>query len=180
MIRTIISIGIIIVAITLVVGFAKPRYDNIKDLKTRQAELQMALENSEKLRQAWNDLLNSYNAIDPIALDRMTEMIPDNIDNVQLIIEIDNLVKNNNLQLSGISVAEEKASVSKGTPLPFGALSVEFTVDGEYDNFKVFMNHVEKSLRILDIASLQFYAGREDDSGSDFEYSVVLNTYWLR
>src|SRR5690606_27976899 len=109
--RLVLSIVMILAAIGAVVFFAVPRYQAVADMRAEEAQLNEALANARKLEEARQDLLDRYNSFDPADLRRLQTMLPENIDNVKLIIELDALAAQYGLPLQNVTVenSEETA-----------------------------------------------------------------------
>jgi Tfp pilus assembly protein PilO len=109
----------------------------------------------------------------------LLKLLPDNIDNVRLIIDIDEMAKAHGLPIGGFK-AETSADTSKvigASKANYGTLTLSFSVSANYNAFLAFMKDLERSLRILDITSINFNAS---DTRSVYDYSVTIKTYWLK
>lgn len=180
--RSVLSIGIILVSVALLVGFVKPRYSGTVDQRTQIEELDEALDNSRKLKEVWDNLLNRYNALEARDVERLRKMVPGNIDNVKMIIEIDSLATQLGLVLRSVEVErdEEVAAASQA----YGSVGLSFEMEGSYARFVEFLERLEKSLRLVDVQEMGFKVSRDDDesiiSGEFLEFDVLVQTYWLK
>jgi Tfp pilus assembly protein PilO len=186
--KTILGIIMIIGAVVGGVFYIRPQVATVQALRSEVQTYSGALQKAEELRQERERLLNVYNSLDPAKLARLDAMIPRNIDNVKLAIEIENVASNLGLSLKGIDVkdpnaqgAASRASVS-GAPVeqPYGTAEITFTVVGDYAQFVQFLERVEKSLRLIDIKSLAFIAPRGEVLQDTYEFQVSVSTYWVR
>ena len=62
-------------------------------------------------------------------------------------------------------------------------MNIEFTLTGSYDNFVSFLNHLERSARIIDVQSVSFDVNQYElkkTSVDRYDYKVIISTYWLR
>lgn len=168
-----------------VVSLVKPRLDSIQLLKLQQQDLQAAIDNSRRLELKWNELVSRYNAFSQSDLEDAEGVIPSNVDNVKLIIELSELAKQVGVELRNVSLVDENSSDAS---VPYGTLSLGVTLRGTYANFVEYISQVESSLRLMDIRSVAFTPNEGEidrTSGrlivSDvYDYSIVLDTYWLR
>jgi hypothetical protein len=109
-------------------------------------------------------------------------MLPNNIDNIQLILEIDNIASGHGLQVENIAVEEQPENNANsannamrgGATNPYDSANLSFTVRTSYTTFLNFLRDLERSLRLVDIANLGVVPGE-----TAFEYHVTLKTYWL-
>ena len=109
---------------------------------------------------------------------RLEKLLPSNIDNIRLIIEIGNIASGRNLIIKNVSIGDIKNtfdSIGPGASV-YGTLSLKFTVSSSYGNFLSLLNDLENNLRIIDITDISFAS---NDSGI-YDFNVSLNTYWLK
>jgi Tfp pilus assembly protein PilO len=184
MIRTLIPIAIFIAAIFVFVTHIQPMFAEIRSLQDEEVLLNEALENSKKLEASWNELTSQYQGYSEEDIERLSTFLPDNIDNVKLIIEIEDLASLHNLQLESAN-SLNTAEASEGEK--FGVINLEIELSGKYEDFVLFLEHVEKSLRLIDIQSIDFEAATieedatpEEMGSPEYNYQVSLNTYWLK
>ena len=97
--KNIISIIIAIAAIASFVLVVQPQYKEIQELQKKSGELEQVLANARKLQSLRDDLLEKRNSLNQSDLVRLEKMIPDNVDNVKLIVELQNVANQYNLQI---------------------------------------------------------------------------------
>ena len=110
---------------------------------------------------------------------RLERMLPSNIDNIRLIIEISKIAEGRNLVAKNISVGDmTKTSTDTIGPSnsSYGTLTLKFTVNSSYNNFINFLKDLENNLRLVDVTDISFTA---TDTGF-YDFNVSLNTYWLK
>ncbi|MEK7579418.1 MAG: hypothetical protein AAB460_02735 [Patescibacteria group bacterium] len=181
--RNITSIILIIVAIVAFVFIANPRFDKVSALKKESATFDDALDRSKELISLRGALLTKYNSIPTEDRNRLDVMLPNSIDTVRLIIDINTLATRYGLSLSNISVGEVNGTTENDRTLgpsfgEFGSVSLGFTVSATYDQFRAYLADLERSLRLLDVKSIAFTAG--DTANSLTNYTISLTTYWLK
>lgn len=179
--KNIISIVLIILAIALFALFTNPRYASVRELSVEQQRFDDALDRSKELVALRDALLSKYNSIQSEDLDRISTMLPDSIDTVRLIIDINTLASRYGMSLGNISIGSPDEPQADGALGPssddFGRLSLSFTVSSTYDRFRAFLADLERSLRLVDITSLSFGAPGQNGMTS---YQVTFTTYWLK
>src|SRR5690349_1065682 len=77
-----------------IVGFfalVSPLYKDITALKQEVAAYNQALDNSKALENERDKLTKKYNSIDPANLEKLEKMLPDSVDNIRLILEIEKI-----------------------------------------------------------------------------------------
>ena len=182
----------IIASVGLYVGFIDPTYAEIGSLKEKGDEFSSAVNNANKLTEKRNELVSKLNALPADDLARLNKLIPDNIDNVRLIMEIDRIALKYGMSLREVRVegpsisasqksAGQASTVIGGISGNYDNITLSFAVSSTYQAFKGFMGELEKSLRVLDIESAAFSVQQAAASGSDiYRFSVSLKTYWLK
>lgn len=175
----IISILLILASFGGFFMYVDPTYMEIQKARAEKAEYTRALDNSKQLQRERDKFLEKYNAIDPNDMAGLLKLLPDNIDNVRLIIDIDEMAKDHGLPIGGFKAetAAENSKVIGVGKANYGTLNLSFSISASYVAFLSFMKDLEKSLRILDITAISFSA---NDAGSVYDYNVTVKTYWLK
>lgn len=184
--RYIFPIILIAAAVGLFYMYTDPTYQEIKEIRTDSKQYDEALERSRELISIRDELLNKYNNFESASLDRVKKLLPDNIDNVRLIIEINDIASQYGMQLEDVSlsqVQEEQSnnrqnnrSAQPQTQKDYHEMKLEFSVETTYNDFLAFIRDLEQSLRLIDVNGISFTAGNEEVQS----YSVAITTYWLK
>lgn len=174
---------IIFLGIAVVVFFSliQPFYADSQKLRADHDEFATALERAQELKAVREQLTAKYDSFSAEDIDRLHRLLPDNINNVRLVLDIDALAEKHKLFFSQIKADQpEQASVNgangAGAGMLYGTATLSFSLAGTYDDFLAFMVDLERSLRLVDLEMLDVTAGE----GSVYDYSVTLRTYWLR
>jgi Tfp pilus assembly protein PilO len=172
---------LVLVSVGLFYTFIGPQYTKAKDLMTQSAEFKNVLENVSSITDKKNDLLVKYQAMPQSDILRVNKILPSNVDTVQLATDFDSIASKYGISIKNIKTAENKIDntatiMQDATEKPYNAVKVSFAFTSTYDNFRKFMQDIEKSLRIIDIKSLSF---NSTDAGLN-EYEVSIQTYWLK
>jgi Tfp pilus assembly protein PilO len=148
-------------------------------LKDELVKYDDILNSSTKIVSQRDVLVAKKNTISEVDKARLERLLPSNIDNIRLIIEISKIAEGRNLVAKNISVGDMKQTTSDTIgedSTPYGTLTLKFTVNSSYNNFLNFLKDLENNLRLLDITDISFSA---TESGF-YDFSVSLNTYWLK
>ena len=164
--------------------FTAPRLEAVNGLEAEQAKLTLVLANAKELKTKQDELISRANAIDPAERDKLNEFLPNNIDNVRLIIDINNIAKKFGLTVRNPTVVKEAAKEGEKalTPSTTGggaadtSAAISFSVSGSYETLKLFLANLAKSLRLVDIETLSFTA----NDRNLYDYQITLRTYWLK
>src|SRR3989344_5357766 len=91
MMRFIAPIILIGIAGSIFFMLTNPAYDRISSLKADVASYNIALDNSKMLENERDKLTSKYNVINPDNLIKLKRFLPDNVDNIRLILEIEQI-----------------------------------------------------------------------------------------
>ncbi len=154
----------------------------IKALREEKAKLDEALTNARKLSERMDALTMEYNNLPPEKLARLNQFLPDTVDNVQLIIDINNIAKNHGMSIRDVKVQTEEPKtqtsvISRPGSMEQGSVALSFVVSGPYRVFQDFLIDLSRSVRVVDINSAVL--GAAPVKGV-YDYNVELKTYWLK
>jgi Tfp pilus assembly protein PilO len=197
MLRFILPMILIGLSITGFVVFVSPTMGEISTLKSQIASYDKALDNSKSLDIEREKLTKKYNSIDPNNLTKLEKLLPDNVDNIRLILEVEKLASPYGMVLRDVKydtikkTEEDKqpTEVFQGgdTNIPtqsdYGTWDLEFSTEGSYTNFLSFLRDLESNLRIVDISSIQFSSvtGAGINTPVDvYKYGFKVKTYWMK
>ena len=111
----------------------------------------------------------------------MRKLLPHNIDNVRLALDLDGIASRHGLRVQDVTVQTSAEASSQGRIAqdsgPVDSVVISFSVVSQYPNFVAFLKDLEKSLRIVDVVSLSFTTKQ---GGALAEYDVSVKTYWLK
>lgn len=193
----------LIFAVALFLLYVKPTYSGpIHQTRAQIQSFDNALAAAQRFQQKEAQLTQARTQISPDSLDRLKEFLPDGVDNVQLILDMDALAARSGVTLSDFSIegegsddaaqngaaaASPDAGIMPGEPLvgadgvltsssPIDSLNLTFNATGTYDAFRTFLSGMENSLRPLDVMDVSV---DESDTGV-YTYAVTVRIYWLR
>ncbi|HVU75768.1 MAG TPA: type 4a pilus biogenesis protein PilO [Candidatus Paceibacterota bacterium] len=187
--RTIVALICLVAAGAIFMLYTKPTYDTVQSQNAQIAQYDQALEKATELQQLKQSLLSRYNTFNPSDIDRLQKLLPDHVDNVRLILDLDSLAGKHGMALQNVAVsgAESGAASSKTASGAVGAskqkydsLTIKFTTQGTYDTFRNFMADLEKDLRIVDLVSLDLSNAISSGQSTFYTYDITLRTYWLK
>src|SRR3989344_6704497 len=201
MMRFVMPVILIGIGLAVFFVFTNPIYSDIGLLRITMASYNEALNNAKALENERDKLTAKYNSIDPDNLEKIKKLLPENIDNIRLILEIEQIAAPYGMVLKDVkySTTGDKEN-GKNAPLPTGAVQgggvvsstrkdygvwdLEFSTTGTYNNFLNFTRDLESNLRMVDISSIQFLSNVASGSGSPmaetYKYNFSIKTYWLK
>jgi Tfp pilus assembly protein PilO len=146
--------------------------DDISTMVTQRAEV-LASKQSElaKLQAMKTD----YDNLEKSA-QRILEVLPEGKNLPEIIVQLEELAKKNNLTMTNINIAEDKTVIEPNqkvnkTEVKKVILTTSLT-GGDYFTLKDYLVDIEKNVRLLDIQSLAY-------SPVSNSYDLMLNTYYL-
>jgi len=206
--KNIFSLIIIILSFTAIFMFGKPLNDEVKTLRAEVSEYNNALDNSTELEKTRDSLIDIYGKISKEDKQRLDSFLPNNANNIDLILEIQKIASEKGVFLKEIKfdaidvsekVPDKEQGQIKSSPIvavegtqPYNIFNLEFTVEGNYQSFIAFAKEVEMNLRIINIKSVSFSTptvqttkikdAKEDKiQNPDFyEFTLKVETYWLK
>ena len=178
MIRYLLPLLLVVIALGLFFGFTRDRIDAIYLQQDKLAEQNQALANDKDLQKIRKEKLDLYNSFSYSDLERINKLLPDGIDNVRLIIDLDNIASRYNMAVKNAKIKADSAAdgVVGRDNKRYGAITLSFSVTGSYNDLRLFLRDLETSLRLVDVTGLSFTASDKDNN----DYSVEVRTYWLK
>ncbi len=176
----------ILIALGLFVGYIHPTYTG--DVAAARAQVKSydnALAAARAFAEKEGELLSEKSALPEEQLARLQTFLPDGVDNVQLILDLDALATRSGLKLSNFDVAapdlnQESELTGNRLPLvsekPAESLTLSVSATGTYGAFRAFLDGAEHSLRLLDLIGLEI----RDSATGVYTYSMVFRIYWLQ
>jgi Tfp pilus assembly protein PilO len=187
--KNITSLILIILAIGLFFMYTNGEIQGMKSIQVSNATYATAIQNSQQLIAERDKVLAVYNTLTDQEKANLNKILPDNVDNVRLMIDMNNIASRHGIILQGLSTSADGSSGNSGgsgsgpatnsgtnpSSDTVNSVSISFGFSSSYANFLSFMKDVESSLRILDISSMSVTA---NPTGT-YNYSMQLQTYWL-
>lgn len=158
----------------------------INQLKAEVVKLNNGLEITKKLSEISVNLAEKVNSISPEQQQSLDRFLPDGVDNVQLVLDVNSIATKSGMKIKNIKINNENSEQKTDVTVPVASstepqvnkLKMDFTVEGSYNTFLGFLDNLSKSLRLLDVQSIKFKAS---DKGDDFyKYEMAIQTYWLK
>jgi Tfp pilus assembly protein PilO len=170
---------IILIVIAGVIFFTwiDPQYAQVKEIQSEANEYDEAMEQVRELRQVEQDILARRASFAESNITRLEKLLPDNVDNVRLLLDLDAIASKYGMTLRNVSISDPQAvtETPEEVTQDLQSVSVNFAVSASYQNFLLFLEDLERSLRLVDVESVSFQASDVDL----YEYAVGLRTYWI-
>ena len=169
--------------------YTRPAYDGIQLAQAQINDYNTALDKAAELQTLKQSLLSRYNSFNPSDIERLQKLLPDHVDNVRLILDLDSLAGRYGLSLQNVDVSKIDSGKSQtalgaigSSNQKYESLTLKFSTRGTYANFEQFLRDLETSLRIVDLASLSLTDSSEAGRVGEplYTYDITLRTYWLK
>jgi Tfp pilus assembly protein PilO len=201
MMRAIFGILALVIAGGVFLVYTQPTYNTMQQTQAQIAQYDAALSKATELQQLKQTLLARDNAFDPNDLDRLQKMLPDHVDNVRLVLDMDNLATHYGLALQNVDVSGATtptaptasaqtaavAAIGGAAGTKYDSLTLHFSTQGTYATFTQFLQALESSLRVVDLVTLsispagtQQVAGQAVSGEPKYTYDITIRTYWLK
>jgi len=156
---------------------------SITTLWKEQTALKQALVDANRLEDRATELANKVDNLNQVEVDKLDDFLPDSVDNLQLIVDINNIANESNMTLGEVAIEEADPKAVASSANIGGVPTVEttqiiFTTTGSYADLKTFLRNLALSLRLIDVVNLKFDAVTTDTG--DNNYQITAQTYWLK
>lgn len=170
--------------------YTKPAYQRALLTRDEVAQVRQTLDQARNITAVRDTLLSKYNSIPEEEMARLTKMLPDHVDNVRLILEIESIATRYGMVMRDLAILRTDDSRQNGPPEfrrdgsraeedSLGTNSLSFSVLSSYGTFLQFLRDLETSLRVVDITSLEFARDETGKAADFYKFKVSVQTYWL-
>lgn len=147
-----------------------------------------ALAAADQYAKQQNALASARAEISQENLARLSTFLPDSVDNVGLILNLNALAARSGLSLANIDVLTDTSNTVQNTSgatagarsaaakNPVGSINLSLSAVGTFTALQAFLHGVERSARLLDVQDLVV---KGSDTGV-YSYQMTLRLYWLR
>lgn len=179
--KIILPVLLIVLSVGLFVMYIDPAYKDIKSLQVVNTQYNDARNKSKELRGIRDNLLKKYNSFSDLDLARIKKLLPDNVDNVRLVMDINMIASKygaiiRNIQLN--KTVDNGKSRINAKELKYGSVTLSFSMISGYDDFIKFITDLKNSLRLVDITSLDFSVIPK--KAGIYKFNFTIKTYWLK
>lgn len=181
-----IPLFLVVLAGGIFLAYIQPTYSgSITALQSEINELDDALIASRNFKDKELELTRERSALSADQIARLEAFLPDSVDNVQLIVDLNSLAARSGVSLSDFDIAGGDLASSTnagGEVIPLAesdtidSLELSVAATGSYASFRTFLAGIEQSLRPLDIVQLSV----DDSNTGVYTYDITFRLYWLR
>lgn len=194
--RNITAIILIVLAVGIYLTFTRAKLAEVNEVRAVNAQHLLAISNADKLMKVRDSVLKDYNALSADDRLRLDKMIPNTVDNIRLIIDLNSVALRHGFSLRNIKASASNSNKTTfSTPQPqrqdldssgmissiptpiLDTVTISFSVTAPYQQFIDLLRDLEANLRIMDTTRLTVSAGTNPGM---YDFGVELKTYWLR
>ncbi len=170
----------LVIAGTIFFWYINPTYTSIQASLAKESQYDNALTRARDLETVRDQLLARYNTFSPNDINRLNKLLPDHVDNVRLILDLDSMASKYGMRVRNVSIQADSSSQNPdqigGGDQGYESMDISFTVSGTYDTFRNYLTDLEQSLRLVDVVGLTFTT---NDTGV-YDFTLNVRTYWLK
>ena len=174
-------------AIAIFVLYTNPEYAIIQQQQADYQKLSSANSKAMELRVKREQILKDRGTISDVQIANLNKFLPDGVENVKLIIDIQNissLVLAQDIRGAKVISSANTKTTSSGNASAgvtsdgkkYGTIALNFSVTTTYDKFILFLQSLENNLRLVDVSDISFTSTDTDK----YDFNVTLQTYWLK
>lgn len=205
--RNLFPIIFIIISIVLFFTVVNPMYSKAKKVKSDVSVYNTALTNATKLQKTRDDLVKNYHNVTDSDKIKLDHFLPNTVDNIQLILQIQNIATAHGLVLKNIKFdsasdsgkttenqnqampannVTANAATNAANNLPYGTFDISFSVDARYEDFISFLKDLETNIRLVNVKNISFNVPAPTDknttrsSGGEAPLDPSIFTYTLK
>ena len=184
---------LLLVSLGIFFGYLNPAYrketgsdvvekKSVRELRAERAEYRAALQKTREIELARTGLLEKYNSIPTADREKLERMLPDHSDTVRLVIDINTIAAAHGVTLRNITVVDGASlGATRGNAIGtseklYETIELAFGIRGTYEDFRLFVEDLEKNVRLVDPVSLSFAAPQ----GGAYDIAMTVRTYRLK
>lgn len=157
----------------------KSYFPAIKEIRGQISIYNKTIDTIRSVKSSVDKLLGEYNSISQENINKVNKMIPSGSESMNLIVQIENMMKGSGLSLKSIDAKESAKEYSVKTEedgeKTVSQLSLSIKAQGSYGAFYSFLGEAERSLRLLDIGSVKINAVADKEI---YDFSIEAISYW--
>jgi Tfp pilus assembly protein PilO len=184
--KSILSILVISICVGMYFLYIKPLTVEIKVKNAQKAEYTKVLNRVKDIKEKREAIIADYNSISPEEVERLNKIVPEKINSVALLNDLNTIAERYSLVIKDFKLIEsDNAShdvVNQENSGTSKTNQITLHVNGSYTDFLNFLEDIEYSLSLMDIVTLNIIPGSLSKNGeaTTMEFALEANTYSLR
>lgn len=152
--------------------YVRPIWGTIAERRVEIATVEDAISKTQDVIRLRDELVSKYNAVSQSDIERVRSFLPAGSDVTGMLMDVDVLTKAAGVKLTSIGFQEKAGGATPVAGLETLALSIN--VSGSYEAFQVFLDALERNLRLMDVVDISFGGGEKDD----YQFTLRVRTYY--
>ncbi|KKW34867.1 MAG: hypothetical protein UY81_C0060G0006 [Candidatus Giovannonibacteria bacterium GW2011_GWA2_53_7] len=165
-----------------------PQYDEVRTLQLTEDALLQDLEDVKTINEKVDALRTQHAELPRGAEAKLDVLLPERVDGVRFLIDVDAVVLKNGLQMRNPAVSANAAAKNATGVSRLSKNMLRFEIVGTYAELQGLLVDIERSLALRDVSSLSFTSGevvgampRYNKSGEIIRsYFIEIGTYSFR
>lgn len=166
--------------------YIAPLYGEVLALSAEKAQYTDVLAQSVELKTLRDNVQATYNSIPPQNIDQLNKILPDVIDNVGIVTNINAVAAQYGMTVRSVKItapqSTDRTDVTTVSTQPYKMTNINFAVKGTYQQFISFLRDLEVNVHLTDVDALSIKSPAASATGSSsgiFEYTVDVRAYSL-
>jgi len=175
--RSTITILFLLVAVSVFWFWTRPLLVEIDALKAEKDSFDQALSRSREFQELRDEILSKFNSVSQDNLNRLSKMLPREPESTKLLVQLSDMADSSGgVVLNFLDVREPRSSGAVNTKEQVGYQEVEIkaNLSAKYEDFLVFLTELQKSLRLIDVEQIDFFAGETNF----YEFNINAQAYY--
>lgn len=174
-------LGYLMLSLSIGYVFVYSPWSEVSALNDSKDQYTQFMDTISQIETKKNDLQSQFNQISEEDKRDINTVLPNSLDYVKLVSEIDNVAKNYGIIIDKINLNNLDSSVGDSVAnaepsKPYRSAILGFSFVSDYKKAMSFIDELERSMRILDIRSMKI----DQETEGGYIYSVQFETYWLK
>jgi len=169
---------LLLISVVIFLLVIYPKQPEIERLEKERNEFEIVRAAGNELKEKKEELISRFSNIPKEEIERLENFLPDTVDNVRLLVDLDAIAKRKRLNITNITIdTQEATQKDNNDKSKLGKVSISFSVILDYTEMKELLVELEESLRIVDVRKVEITSSQETET---FPMKLTIDTYWLR
>jgi Tfp pilus assembly protein PilO len=185
--QILVPLALLVSSIGLYFSYISPTYDSLVQHNVFITRLEEAKKQYDTFVSQKSKLTGINMGISKENLANLTKIMPDEVDSVRFIIDLDAIARANSMSISEFSlpgdatVGTTPSTEGEGVGPKFAKEEFAVALTGDYQNFKRFLRNIESSLALMTVTQVAVDASGDSENAAPgvYEYQVAFQTYEL-
>ncbi len=189
--RYIYPVVLMFLSVGMYLLYIAPTWESITKLQSQKSELDTFIEKAGEAQEKITKIQAQHENFSEEQKNALKTILPEKIDPIHLILELNNLVSKQGLYPHSPQVSLPVPTVvAKGkaasVSAPYAKYTVSFSVSAPYKVFRNLLRDLESSLALRDVQSIAFSTVRSagtdamgDPNLASYDYTITIATYAL-